>query len=147
MLVHYGLSIVFGILSVIDYKRKYFKRGELIFAVLVILLTGISADITVWNRLAGGLLGCILVGFSILSGEQLGKGDAILLLVCGCVTGIYYMTALLTLTFAMTAVVGGVLLGCKKIKKTTRLPFLPFLFVAQLILCNILVKTGNIAVG
>ena len=138
MLVHYGLSFVFGILSIIDWKRKYFKQSELVIAVLVILITGIFADITIWNRFAGGLLGCILVSFSVLSKEQLGKGDSILLLVCGCVTGIYYMTALLFLSFAMAMVVGGLLLWRKKIKKTTRLPFLPFLFAAQLILCNIL---------
>lgn len=135
MLVHYGLSFVFGILSIIDWKRKWFKRSELLIAVLGILVAGIFADITVWNRLAGGLLGCILVGFSVLSGEQLGKGDAILLLFCGCAAGIYYVTALLTLTFCMVAVIGGILLWCKKIRKTTRLPFLPFLFAAQLILC------------
>ena len=135
MLIQYGVSLVFGILAVIDYRRKCFKRSELFLAVLVILVTGMFVDITVWNRLAGGLLGCILVGFSILSGEQLGKGDAILLLVCGLASGIYYVTALLTLTFFMIVVVGGILLWRKKIKKTTRLPFVPFLFVAQLILC------------
>ena len=135
MLIHYGLSIVFGILSIIDWKRKWFKRSELLIAVLGILAAGIFADITVWNRLAGGLLGCILVGFSVLSGEQLGKGDAVLLLFCGLAVGIYYMTALLTLTFCMIAISGVILLWCKKIRKTTRLPFLPFLFAAQLILC------------
>ena len=146
MLVHYGLSIVFGILSVIDCKRKYFKRGELVLAVLVMLIAGIFADITVWNRLAGGLLGGILVGFSVLSREQLGKGDALLLLFCGLASGIYSVTVLLTLAFAMAAVFGGLLLCCKKIKKTTRLPFLPFLFVAQLILCDILAQTNNIGI-
>ena len=135
MLIHYGLSVVFGILSVIDWKRKWFKQSELFIEVFVILIAGMFEDITVWNRLAGGLLGCILLGFSILSGEQLGKGDAILLLFCGCASGIYYITALLTLTFCMITVIGGILLWCKKIRKTTRLPFLPFLFVAQLILC------------
>lgn len=135
MLIHYGFSIVFGILSIIDWKRKWFKRSELLIAVLGILAAGIFADITVWNRLAGGLLGCILVVFSVLSGEQLGKGDAILLFFCGLAAGIYYMTALLTLTFCMVAVIGGVLLWRKKIRKTTKLPFLPFLFAAQLLLC------------
>ena len=91
MLIQYGLSIIFGILSVIDYKRKFFKRSELFLAVLVILIAGMFADITVWNRLAGGLLGCILLGFSILSGEQLGKGDAILLLFCGCVPSVSFI--------------------------------------------------------
>ena len=84
----------------------------------------------------------IEVGFSILSGEQLGKGDAVLLLFCGGAAGIYYLTALLSLAFAMAAVVGGVLLWFKKINKTTRLPFLPFLFVAQLILCKTLGQTA-----
>ena len=135
MLVHYGLSIVFGILAVIDWKRKWFKRSELLFSACVILVAGIFADITVWNRLAGLVLGCMLVIFSVLSREQLGKGDAVLLLFCGCAAGIHYMTALLTLTFCMIAVIGGILLWCKKIQKTTRLPFLPFLFAAQLILC------------
>lgn len=135
MLIHYGISVVFGILSIIDWKRKWFKQSELFVAVFIILFAGMFVDITIWNRFAGGLLGCVLVGFSILSGEQLGKGDTILLLVYGCAVGIYYMTALLTLTFGMVAVIGGILLCCKKIHKTTRLPLLPFLFVAQLILC------------
>lgn len=135
MLMQCGFSIVFGILSVIDWKRKWFKQSELLIAIFGILVIGMFTDITVWSRLAGGLLGGILVGFSVLSGEQLGKGDAVLLLFCGCAAGIYYVTALLTLTFCMIAVIGGILVWCKKIRKTTRLPFLPFLFVAQLILC------------
>ena len=135
MIFQYGLGVVLGILSIIDYKRRSFKGSELGIAAMIILAGGMLADISIWNRLAGGLLGIILVGFSILSREQLGKGDAILLLVCGCAAGIYHMTTLLAITFGIIAVVGVLLLWCKKIKKTTRIPFLPFLFAAQLILC------------
>lgn len=135
MTFHYGLSIVLGILSIIDWKRKYFTKRELYIVAVVVLICSTVTEVSGWNRIAGSCLGIVLVVFSILSSEQLGKGDAFLLLICGCAAGIYHMTALLTITFGITSMIGSFLLWCKKIKKTTRIPFVPFLFVAQLILC------------
>ena len=134
-MVQYGFGVVFGILAVLDCKRKWFRRSELFLAAGVMLAGGLLLEISLWNRLAGGVVGLILVGFSLLSGEQFGKGDSLLLLFCGLAMGIYHLAALLMLSFGMSAFVGVGLLLCKKIKKTTKLPYVPFLFAAQLILC------------
>lgn len=138
MVVQYGFGIVFGILAVIDCKRKWFRGSELLVAAGLILIGGFFMEISLWNRLAGGAVGLILVGFSILSREQFGKGDSVLLLCSGISMGLYYLTVLLMLAFGMSAVIGIALLLCKKIKKSTKIPFVPFLFVAQLIMCLVM---------
>ena len=101
-----------------------------------ICLAGILAALFVRERLLGeeslalmiGLLpGLILYAIAFLSGERIGKGDALTLMFIGAVSGIETVLPAMFVSFAAAAVLSAVLLSFKKVRKDTKLPFLPFL--------------------
>ena len=101
-----------------------------------ICLVGILAALFVRERLLGEgnltlmidlLPGLIVYAIAFLSGERIGKGDALTLMFIGAVTGIETVLLALFVSFSVAAVLSALLLALKKVKKDTKLPFHPFL--------------------
>ena len=128
------MSVTLGILALIDWKRKCISRNELLFFAIVNIAGSMTSDISFGYRLAGGAVGLLVLGFSSISGEQLGKGDALVLFIYGITAGIKYVVTLMMGAFFLVCIFGSIVLFSKKITKTSRVPFLPFLFITQLFL-------------
>lgn len=81
-------------------------------------------------RYLGILIGLSFCVLSVLSGQAIGLGDALLFTILGGFLGIYELLFLLFISFGMTAVFSTVLLLLKKGNLKSDIPFLPFLYLA-----------------
>lgn len=130
----FGMTIIIGLLlfvaAVMDLKSKSISRGFLLVLMLVSAASSFaSVDFEIWNVVGGALIGVCIVGVSMISGEQIGKGDGIVIIALGIALGFRECLALVCLASLMMALVSVVILSLKKGNKKTRLPFLPALFV------------------
>lgn len=103
----------------------------LIMSILILL---ISEDIGILNRLLALIPGLILLLTGFVTRQQIGYGDGIIVLLTGLMVGIKNCLSILVLGFGLIFVFSIFLLLIKKIKKKHRIPFVPFLFLAQCIL-------------
>ena len=72
-------------------------------------------------------LGIIMYVIATLTKERIGKGDAVTMIFIGAVAGIETVLLALFISFSGAAAISAVLLSFKKVRKDTKLPFLPFL--------------------
>lgn len=116
--------------AVMDLKRKSISRG-LIFALMIVCLVGIFVreDFGIWNAVSGAALGFCAVGLSMVSREQIGRGDGLVIAALGLVLGFRECLAVVCLASVLMALVSVVVLLLKKGNRNTRLPFIPALFV------------------
>ena len=103
-----------------------------------ICLFGILAAIFVRERIleeAGirmmmdAVPGIIIYIVAFLTKEKIGKGDALSLIFIGMAAGIETVLSALFISLSITALLSGILLILKKVKRDTKLPFLPFLSI------------------
>ena len=73
--------------------------------------------------------GIIIYIVAFLTKEKIGKGDALSLIFIGMAAGIERVLSALFVSLSITALLSGVLLILKKVKRDTKLPFLPFLSI------------------
>lgn len=133
--------------SVQDVKKKTLNNRDLLFGAGVVLLlfaadclySGTAADILLsegelpWKRLFGVLPGMgVLVLSAVLRGG-IGKGDGYLLCISGVALGAEQNTVLLFYGIFLAGVVSALLLVLKLVKRDTKLPFVPFLFIGFLL--------------
>ena len=89
------------------------------------------------DTLGGLAVGLGIIGLSVISKEQIGKGDGLVIAAVGIAFGARRCFLVLsTASFVMCVIAIGVLL-LKKGGRQTRLPFLPALF-AGYVLCVVL---------
>lgn len=88
-----------------------------------------------WVLLAGGILvGICLLGVSKITGEALGYGDGVAVAVTGSYLGFWENVELLFGALLLAALISAVLLLTGRAGRKTRLPFVPFLFTAHVML-------------
>lgn len=126
------MSGALGCLAYIDWKKRSLTRRELGIAMMVLLAGSLMEPIGFLNRMAGGAFGLLLLAVCYMSREQLGKGDALVLLCCGIAAGLRFAVSVTAGAFLLAGISGMVLLFFRKIGRKSRLPFLPFVFAAQL---------------
>ena len=83
--------------------------------------------------LTGILPGVFCFAVSWITREGLGYGDSLMVLLCGLSLGFSRAAVLILAAFFLTALLAALLLSLKKADRKTQLPFLPFLFLADLI--------------
>lgn len=80
------------------------------------------------------LPGLLLIIFSLLSGNSIGIGDGISTAAAALCTGCLFMLRIMTLAFVLASGYSIVFLVLHRIHAGTKIPFLPFLFTAYIIL-------------
>lgn len=136
---HFLIMSFLGINSWIDIRKKQIS----LFSVAFFLAVGIVYECIVLDKnpaVFWGLLpGVALLGVSKLSGEALGMGDALLMLVLGIYLGLEAALDVLLLALFLAAVWAGILIFVGKKNKNATFPFVPFLligYVGRWILCH-----------
>ena len=130
------LSILFlGFSSLTDIRRK------IIYTIPCFVVAGIGLvfhiiflDTTWWNKFAGIILGLILLVLSFITGEAIGRGDALVVIALGFVLDAIMVLHIIFCAFVLVdifAVIGGLV---KKIKFKSTLQFIPFLFASEIII-------------
>ncbi len=131
MIQSYILLGTLGVHSFEDVKRREITVTLTLFSGIVgILLHLLLHRQSIYEMLAGTLLGVFLLAFSYVSGGKIGMGDGAVFMLTGLYLGWKENLLLMFLSFSMAGVFGLALLLAKQIRADDRLPFVPFLFLA-----------------
>ena len=122
-------------MSAMDIRRRQVPAWMLLLgtaaAVVVLVSEGWSGGLSVWRICKAVIPGIVLLVIAGLTGRA-GYADGIVLLLLGLLAGYEIcLTASLGGLF-LIALCSGVLLALRKVKRDTRMPFLPFLAVGWL---------------
>ncbi len=130
-----GLAIFIVILllvgSVYDWKYRSLPIWILVIGglgglagVLITLVSTEKSGTEVWVALLPGTMALLL---AYATREQIGYGDGVLLLVMGSCLGVSGVVIALLVALAGTCVVSIMLLVFRKVSRSSRIPFVPFL--------------------
>ena len=125
-----------GLLSICTYEDIRWRRIEIVsvlaFAVLGFIIHMFRMQIGLVDMFGGMLIGVLLLGISIRSGEIIGKGDALIVLVSGIYIGFWNNLILVWGASALAGIFGVVYIVRGQQKK--ELPFVPFLLSVYIII-------------
>lgn len=124
------------VMSVEDIRRKEIRRIWLILlgaaGVLWMIVGGEIPELDDLARFIPGIL-CLLVAG--VTREQLGRGDAVLILIMGCYLSAGALMSVCMIAFAIAGTTALVLLVVAKKSKKYTLPMIPFLLAGYVMLC------------
>ena len=123
-----GLLVYLAAAAVTDIRKQEVSvKTAGVAAVLAVILRMAAGDINLLSWLAGLLPGILVLLIGKVTGEVVGYGDGIAILVCGLFLGARGCTGCVIIGLFLTFPVSLVLLLWKKADRKSRMPFLPFL--------------------
>lgn len=133
-----GTVTLCGALGALAYKDCKEQKVS-VYAVLVLMILGMIFHVVwqeqeLWNVLAGAGLGAGFLVLSWISRGSIGAGDGAVLVATGVFLGFWGNLRLLFLALMLSAIAAGYLLVIKRKGRKDRMPFIPFLFLADLLL-------------
>ncbi len=144
MVYYIFVGVLFLYCSVQDIRRKEISNIGLLagmgIVVLLLLLDGMitgnlfSAEALLWKKIWGLLPGICVWIVSYVTRGAIGKGDGYLLCVSGLALGVEANLAILFYGLLAAGLCSAVLLALRKVKRKTKLPFVPFLCGGYLML-------------
>lgn len=128
---------IFLILStLIDLRKKEVNISLCISVALVGLIYEIFISKTdIVSIILGILPGIFLMLTSIVTNEEVGKGDAVILSTIGIFLGLKKTILVLIYALFSTIIIGGILLLIRKKNKKYKIPFVPFILFSYIALC------------
>lgn len=128
---------IFLILStLIDLRKKEVNISLCISVALVGLIYEIFISKTdILSIILGILPGMFLMLTSIVTNEEIGKGDAAILSTIGIFLGLKKTILVLIYALFSTIIIGGILLLIRKKNKKYKIPFVPFILFSYIALC------------
>lgn len=129
-------AIVFGALCTVEDCAWQRFEGRLLIMGGVIGAVAAGRQLcqgtqTWYGVLAAFLPGAVLWAVSVMTEGRLGRGDGDMVLVLGLFLGWKLCAAVLCTACLLTAIAAGAGLAAGKLKKSSRLPFAPFLLAAM----------------
>ena len=94
----------------------------------------IAQEESVFYLMTGMSVGIALLLYSLVTHESIGYGDGCLFVMTGFFLGIWENLVLLLLASVLAGIGSAVLLFFRKKKKKERIPFVPFVFTAYVLL-------------
>lgn len=120
------------ILSVMDINKKSVPIWLLgigaVNTAVTLLTEGLSGDIDGWLLCRSMFPGAVFLAIAAATGKA-GYGDGIVLIMLGLMSGFKVCLLALTAGLFLIAIFSGALLALRKVKRNSRIPFLPFLTV------------------
>lgn len=132
-----GNTMLLGILAVSayrDWKEKhiylYVPAGALVMGLILHIL---CRERALTDMLAGAAIGGVMIIIGRMTGEAVGFGDGLMLVVSGIFLGFWENMCLLMTALLLVGGAALFLVSVGKKGKDYRLPFLPFLLAAYLL--------------
>lgn len=125
------IGVILFIAAIIDIKSKKVNIGLVIvlglFCVFSVIL---NKNVNIWEISGGIAIGLSMIGLSLITNNQIGKGDGMVIAMLGIALGFRDCLMVMSLASVIMAFLSIVLLIVKKANKKTRLPFIPALFIS-----------------
>jgi len=134
----FGLVCMYSITAFDDYRTRSIRVMEIIvFAIIGIIMNIVAPRYTVLSVAGGVGVGVVMLAFSILSKEKIGKGDALIVMVSGLYLGFMNTLVLVWFSSILAAIFGLITLRKYDNYREAELPFVPFILIGYMILFTI----------
>lgn len=135
-MIKIGIVTALAGLSITDVRKRSIPAAVLavFVAVTVIYAVCIGRNMEGWDIFGIILLAGSIYGVGKLTDGQIGSGDAAIIFSLGMMLGLRSVVAVVWLGFVLCGIFGLVLMLLGLATRKTKLPFIPFLTVAQLVL-------------
>lgn len=128
-----GFLIYLIVLSIMDIRKKRLNLIFLLSGAIFIIAGRFCDEKEMAVMAAAGILaGGIFLIISRVTGESLGYGDSLLIMVAGGFLGLWDLLSVLAAAFSLAAGYGAVMMIRKKFHRKTAFPFVPFLAAAYM---------------
>ena len=129
-----AIGLLLFVAGVVDIRKRQISRGQLLLLLFVCCaVIPVKKDFGIIDAVGGLTIGLCVVGVSIATREQIGKGDGFVIAAVGIALGMRKcLWVLFAASFVMCAVAIVVLIF-RKGGRQTRLPFLPAMFAGYLL--------------
>lgn len=127
------MALLLLVAAVEDIREKKVHRWLLLIMLMVGVVGGGSACIgqssNLWQLLGGLMPGLCMLGFSLISGGQIGMADGLIITALGVLCGARDCMVVVSIASMVMALISVVILSIRRGNRHTRLPFVPALFV------------------
>lgn len=129
-IVHICLIIILGVICVFDIKRKKIP----VYMLIILAAAGIISNFTVGEfdiekRIIAMLPGMILLIVSMITKQQIGYGDGLIILIMGLYIDIDDILSIVLSSFLLSSIAAIILMTVFKKKKNFEMAFSPFLLI------------------
>lgn len=141
--MYLGFAVIIAVLlfmaGAMDLKSKTISR-EMILVLMIVCFAGafikvfINKEFGIWEIIGGVLIGFCAIGLSMVSREQIGRGDGLVIIAIGLVLGFRKCLFAVCMASIIMTLVSVIVLILRKGNRNTRLPFIPALF-AGYVMC------------
>ena len=119
--------------SISDIRRRGVYTWVLLgLSMLLLVFRLMYCPANLWSILGGLAIGLLFLFISKLSKEAIGYADSWLILLLGGYLGFRGTMLLLTGAFVITGIFGLAGMALRRLKKKSRIPFIPFLTIAYM---------------
>ena len=127
-IVHICLIIILGVICVFDIKRKKIP----VYMLIILAAAGIISNFTVGEfdiekRIIAMLPGMILLIVSMITKQQIGYGDGMIILIMGLYIDIDDILSIVLSSFLLSSIAAIILMTVFKKKKNFEMAFSPLL--------------------
>lgn len=137
------IAIIIGVLlfaaGIMDLKSKTISRG-IILVLMIVCFAGAFIKVFtikefgIWEIMGGALIGLCAIGLSMVSRDQIGRGDGLVIVAIGLMLGFRKCLFAVCMASMIMTLVSVIVLILRKGNRNTRLPFIPALF-AGYVMC------------
>jgi len=133
-IVNLLLAVVMIIGAVIDIKKREIPIWVFVMLGITALTGSIWCEGYEFYKMAAGIMpGILLLGLARVTEQSIGYGDGIVLAEIGCMMGAGVCMIILAGALALAGVFSIGMLIIKKVDKRYRIPFIPFLTTAYIV--------------
>lgn len=119
--------------AVEDFKEKEIKLNYILAIVVIgISYLLLSPQKSIPDVIGGVALGLVMIVISILSDEQIGKGDGMIMAAVGIMVGFRTGLIMLCVASLIQSIISIIVLSTKRGNRHTALPFVPSLLIGYI---------------
>lgn len=129
------LCLLLGALAITDYKSKKIPLWPIVTVLCVGILNLFLQYGRDWKSILGGAgMGAAICILSKATGNRIGMGDGLVITVIGIFMGVKLTFICMSGAFFLASLVALFLLFIKKAGRKDKMPFIPYIFAAYIIL-------------
>lgn len=129
------LCLLLGALAITDYKSRKIPLRVIVSVLCIGILNLFLQYDRDWKSILGGTgTGVVLCILSKATGNRIGMGDGLVITVIGMFMGLKFTFICMSAAFFLASFVALFLLFMKKAGRKYKMPFIPYIFAAYIIL-------------